>query len=197
MHNLLSPIVIQWTNLRCLFQWLHVACRSLAACISTQKTQTRRNLTHINPKNTKKSPIHENTNAKITCDFGDERFRIAAARLEKDIFVRTYLHTTRIVVRMLLNTSSSWSGAAWINIVCTKCCGCSSSTCANPFAPTTFTTDIPVDSSTDSDHVMALLTMTMTSWCSDTDYHNHDDDDNDWLCIIVLILAGYQLWMST
>ena len=27
----------------------------------------------------------ENTNAKITCDFGDERFRIAVARLEKDI----------------------------------------------------------------------------------------------------------------
>ena len=37
---------------------------------------------------------------KITCDFGDERFRIAAARLEKDIFVRTHLHTARIVVRM-------------------------------------------------------------------------------------------------
>ena len=33
----------------------------------------------------KKSPIHENTNAKITCDFGDERCCIAAARLEKDI----------------------------------------------------------------------------------------------------------------
>ena len=32
-----------------------------------------------------KSPIHENTNAKITCDFGDERCCIAAARLEKDI----------------------------------------------------------------------------------------------------------------
>ena len=54
-------------------------------CISSQKTQTRRNLTNINLKNTKKSTIHENTNAKITCDFGDERFRIAAAQLEKDI----------------------------------------------------------------------------------------------------------------
>ena len=50
----------------------------------------------------KKSPIHENTNAKIYCDFGDERFRIAAARLEKDIFVRTHLHTARIVVRISL-----------------------------------------------------------------------------------------------
>ena len=52
------------------------------------------------PKIRKKSPIHENTNAKITCDFGDERFRIAAARLEKDISVRTRLHTARIVVRI-------------------------------------------------------------------------------------------------
>ena len=54
----------------------------------------------MNPKNTNKSPIHENMNAKITCDFGDERFRIAAARLENDIFVRTHLHTARIVVRI-------------------------------------------------------------------------------------------------
>ena len=54
----------------------------------------------MNPKNTKKSPIHENTNAKITCDIGDERFRIAAARLEKDIFVRTHLHTARLLVRI-------------------------------------------------------------------------------------------------
>ena len=54
----------------------------------------------MNPKNTKKSPTHENTNAKITWDFGDERFRIAVVRLEKDIFVRTHLHTARIVVRI-------------------------------------------------------------------------------------------------
>ena len=64
------------------------------------KKQDRSNLKNINPKNTKKSQIRENTNAKITCDFGDERFRIAAARLEKDIFVRTHLHTARIVVRI-------------------------------------------------------------------------------------------------
>ena len=52
----------------------------------------------MNPKHTNKSPIHENTNAKIACDFGDERFRIAAARLENNIFVRTHLHTSPIVV---------------------------------------------------------------------------------------------------
>ena len=60
--------------------------------------QTRRNLTHINPKNKIKSPIHENTNAKITCDFGDDRCRIATELLEKDIFVKTHLHTAAIVV---------------------------------------------------------------------------------------------------
>ena len=71
---------------------------SVAACISTQKTQTRRNLTNVNPKNTKKSPIREHTNAKITCDYGDDVCRIASARLEKDIFVKTHLHTARIVI---------------------------------------------------------------------------------------------------
>ena len=71
---------------------------SVAACISTEKTQSRRNLTNIIPKNTKKSPIHDNMNAKITCDFGDDRCRIATARLKKDTFVKTRLHTARIVV---------------------------------------------------------------------------------------------------
>ena len=41
-----------------------------------------------------------NTNAKITCDFADERFRNAAAGLEKDIFVRNHLHAARLVVRL-------------------------------------------------------------------------------------------------
>ena len=35
--------------------------------------------------------------------------------------------------------------------VCTMFCGCGSSTQANSFDATTFTTDIPDDSSTDSD----------------------------------------------
>ena len=43
----------------------------------------------------------------MTCDFGDERFRIAAARLEKDIFVRTHLHTARIVV--MINIENIWN----------------------------------------------------------------------------------------
>ena len=70
---------------------------------------------HLNRKNAnsplliqqiqKKSPIHENMNAKITCDVGDDRCRIAAARLEKDIFVNTHLHTSPIVVKIMAKTS--------------------------------------------------------------------------------------------
>ena len=39
---------------------------------------------------------------KITCeaDYGDDRCRIASARLEKDIFVKTHLHTSPIVVKI-------------------------------------------------------------------------------------------------
>ena len=67
-------------------------CSSVDACIFKLK---KRKLAVINPK---KSLIHENTNAKITCDFADDRCRIATARLEKDIFVKTHLHMARIVV---------------------------------------------------------------------------------------------------
>ena len=68
--------------------------------------QTRRNLKNINPKNTKKSPIHENTNAKIACDFGDDCCRIAAARLEKDIFVRKNFRDTSPIVVKIYNCMS-------------------------------------------------------------------------------------------
>ena len=90
--------IIDWPAVLCC-QRLQEASR---VNLNSKKKKTRRNLTNINPKNTKKSPIHENMNAKITCDFGDERFRIAAAGLEKDKFVRTHLHTARLVVRMCM-----------------------------------------------------------------------------------------------
>ena len=60
--------------------------------------QTRRNLKNMNPKNTKISPIDENTDANITCDVGDDRFGIEAARLEKDTFVRTYFRDRPAIV---------------------------------------------------------------------------------------------------
>ena len=55
------------------------------------------------------SPIHENKNSKITCDVGAERCRIAAARLEKDIFVRTHLHTSPIVVKIAGTIVVAWA----------------------------------------------------------------------------------------
>ena len=36
--------------------------------------------------------------SKINCDVGDDRCRIAAARLEKDIFVRTYFRDSPPIV---------------------------------------------------------------------------------------------------
>ena len=57
-----------------------------------------------------------NTNAKINCDFGDERFRIAAAGLEKDIFVRTHLHTVRIVVRMTSSSNFMAQGGSYASV---------------------------------------------------------------------------------
>ena len=35
----------------------------------------------------------------MTCDFCDDRCRIAATRLENDIFVKTHVHTSPIVVK--------------------------------------------------------------------------------------------------
>ena len=50
--------------------------KTLPVKVPDAKTANCRNLNNINPKNTKKSTIDENTNAKITCDFDDERCRI-------------------------------------------------------------------------------------------------------------------------
>ena len=89
------------------------AVRSRMQQNETEKTQTRRNFKTINPKNTNKSPIHENTNAKITCDFGDDRCRIASARIEKDIFVKTRLHTSPIVENILLQGERYFHRRCW------------------------------------------------------------------------------------
>ena len=47
---------------------------------------------------------HTFSNAKITCDFGDDRCGIASALLEKDIVVKTHLHTARIVVQITITS---------------------------------------------------------------------------------------------
>ena len=51
----------------------------------------------------KKSPIHENTNAKITCDFGDERFRSAAGyRKKQRINARVALIFKSIIMLLII-----------------------------------------------------------------------------------------------
>ena len=40
-------------------------------CMCTRRVKSGRCIKSMNPKNTKKSPIHENANANITCDFCD------------------------------------------------------------------------------------------------------------------------------
>ena len=47
-----------------------VQLHQLIACIFIY-SKSGRNLQTMNARNTKKSPIHENADANITCDFGD------------------------------------------------------------------------------------------------------------------------------
>ena len=59
----------------------------------TQRVESGRNLKNINPKNTsKKSPIHENADASITCDFCD----VDISRL--GVVLHNYLDYIKIVV---------------------------------------------------------------------------------------------------
>ena len=41
----------------------------------------------MNPKNSKKSPVHENADANITCDFGDGDAYLTHV-------IHTYIHTS-------------------------------------------------------------------------------------------------------
>ena len=40
-------------------------------CMCTRRVKSGRCVKSMNPKNTKKAPIHKNADANITCDFGD------------------------------------------------------------------------------------------------------------------------------
>ena len=67
------------------------------ACIYIQ--QSGRSVKTMNDKNTKKkSPIHENADANITCDFGDgdisrRRSRLPASHIVSSIIVRFHFYT--------------------------------------------------------------------------------------------------------
>ena len=59
--------------------------------------QSGRSVKTMNAKNTKKSPVHENADANITCDFGDgdisrSRNRLPASHIVSSIIVRYIAH---------------------------------------------------------------------------------------------------------
>ena len=69
--------------------------------------QSSRSVKTMNAKNTQKSPIHENANANITCDFGDGDIIRFRSRLPH---TRTHGHThghtvSSIIVRYCLYTT--------------------------------------------------------------------------------------------
>ena len=57
----------------------------------------------MNPKNSKKSPIHENSDANITSDFGDGDISRSRTFLSNTYVIHTYIHTyiaSSIIVRL-------------------------------------------------------------------------------------------------
>ena len=62
--------------------------------------QIGRSAKSMNPKNTKKSPIHKNACANITCDFGDGDINRSRSRLpHRPTPVHTYI-VTSIIIRL-------------------------------------------------------------------------------------------------
>ena len=60
----------------------------------------------MNPKNSKNSPIHENADANITCDFGDGDISRSRSFLSNtcDTYIHTYIYTyiaSSIIGRLL------------------------------------------------------------------------------------------------
>ena len=75
------------------------ACTTPAGvkCMCTRRVKSGHSATNINPKDTKKSPIHENAEANITCDFGDcDISRLGVAYLTHAIHLDNYLDYIKI-----------------------------------------------------------------------------------------------------
>ena len=59
----------------------HRPLHQFIACIFIYSTKWPYSVKSMNAKNTKKSPIHENADAKKTCDFGDGDINRSMSRL--------------------------------------------------------------------------------------------------------------------
>ena len=63
----------------------------------TRRVKSGRSAKSMNPKNTKKSPIHENAHTKLTCDFGDgDLSRLGVAYLTH-VYITTSIILTCIM----------------------------------------------------------------------------------------------------
>ena len=76
---------------------------SVAAGLSREVSfhATRRNVKNMNPKNTKKSPIHENADANITCNFRDGDISHLGVAYLTHVYIGRYI-TTSIILRYFL-----------------------------------------------------------------------------------------------
>ena len=81
----------------------------------------------MNAKNTKKSPIHENSDANITCDFGDiSSFRsrlphthvhIVCSIIVRLVTVSIFYHLGGVNVFHHERLAFSVSGHLWVNVI--------------------------------------------------------------------------------
>ena len=63
----------------------------------------------MNPKNEKKSPIHENADANITCDFGDGNISRSRSFLSntRDTYIHTHIASSIIVRFTIMSNHAS------------------------------------------------------------------------------------------
>ena len=63
-------------------------------CMCTRHVKSGPNLKSMNAKNTTKSPIHENADTNITCDFGVGDISRSRSRLPTHTATRPHTHTS-------------------------------------------------------------------------------------------------------
>ena len=72
-------------------------------CICTRRVKSGRCVKSMSVKNTKKSPIHENADANITCDFGD----VTSTVLGVGCHIHTYIVSSIILRCICVSKSAS------------------------------------------------------------------------------------------
>ena len=76
-------------------------------CMCTRRVKSGRCVKSMNPKNTKKSPIHENADANITCDFGDGDIRRLGVAYQTHVYIQRSLAGLYSINRNVLFVKSN------------------------------------------------------------------------------------------